>query len=87
MQYLGHVVSEKGIQVNFEKVRVVAQWPCTILPTGNKKVPAWDLHLIIDGLFPTLHRLLPLCTACVSRIEFGHGMLNVTEHLVPLNSY
>ena len=25
VQYLGHVVSEKGIQVDFEKVRVVAQ--------------------------------------------------------------
>ena len=27
VQYLEHVVSKKGIQVDFEKVRVVAQWP------------------------------------------------------------
>ena len=58
---------------------------CAIMPTGNLK-SSWDLHLIIDGLFPTLHRLLPLCTACTSRIELGHGMLNVKECLVPLNS-
>ena len=27
VQYLEHVVSKEGIQVDFEKVRVVAQWP------------------------------------------------------------
>ena len=79
VQYLGYVVYEKGIQVDFEKVRVVAQWPVPSCQQEKK-----DLHLI-KGLFPTLHRLLPLCTTCVSRIELGHGMLNVKEHLVPLN--
>ena len=57
-----NVVSKKGIQVDFEKVRVVAQWP---VPSCQQEIKSsLDLHLIIESSFPTLHRLLPICIAC-----------------------
>lgn len=53
--YLGHIISEKGIETDPEKLSAVRNWPA--LPTSNNSASSWvslvtiaDLSKILPGL-------------------------------------
>ena len=84
VQCLRHVVSEKGKEVDFEKGRVIAQWPVPSCQQEIKKFLGFASYY--RQFIPNFAKGATLCTTCVSRTELDHGLLNVKEHFVPLNN-
>ena len=51
IKYLGHVVSEKGVSTDPDKIKAVTKWPQSTTVTEVRSF--WDLLVTIEGLYQT----------------------------------
>ena len=69
---LGHIISNKGIEVDREKIELISKLPS---PTNVKIVKQFlGMQVSIGGSSRTSRKLLSLFTSCWKRMPNLHGM-------------
>ena len=78
VHYLGHVVSERGIETDPQKVKCIKEWPT---PVNSKEL--WQFVGMASYYRKFLQKSLHPCTVSQTRVKHGHGMISVSKPSMP----